>query len=126
MLQGAGRPDLTAKLHLIELPCYLLALWLLIRTLGIEGAAIAWSARAVFDALALFVMARKFLAADSAMALKTKMLLAAAAATLLLATLPEGPVVKAGFLVVSTLVFVLVGWFLILSHEERSLAQNHQ
>ncbi len=27
LVQGAGRPDLTAKLHLIELPLYLLALW---------------------------------------------------------------------------------------------------
>jgi O-antigen/teichoic acid export membrane protein len=40
-LQGTGRPDLTAKLHLLELPIYLLILWWGVNALGIEGAAIA-------------------------------------------------------------------------------------
>jgi O-antigen/teichoic acid export membrane protein len=68
LLQGAGRPDLTAKLHLIELPCYLLALWWLISTYGVEGAAIAWTARVGVDALVLFVMAqRSFLGGSSSL-----------------------------------------------------------
>lgn len=102
MLQGAGRPDLTAKLHLIELPCYLTVLYLLIRVLGIEGAAIAWSGRATFDALVLFVMARKFLPVGLPIAPKTKTLLAGAMVTLLLAALPQHLMVKAGFLLVSS------------------------
>jgi len=61
LVQGAGRPDFTAKLHLVELPCYLLALWWLTSMYGIEGAAIAWTARAGVDALILFVMARRLL-----------------------------------------------------------------
>jgi O-antigen/teichoic acid export membrane protein len=66
LVQGAGRPDLTAKLHLIELPVYLLALWWLISTYGVVGAAIAWTARVGVDALVLFVMAqRSFLAGSS-------------------------------------------------------------
>jgi O-antigen/teichoic acid export membrane protein len=52
-IQGAGRPDITAKIHLLELPFYLALLWLLLRYRGIEGAAIAWAARATFDAVAL-------------------------------------------------------------------------
>jgi O-antigen/teichoic acid export membrane protein len=44
-LQGAGRPGLTAKLHLLELPLYVIAVWVLTRRLGIEGAAIAFTAR---------------------------------------------------------------------------------
>src|SRR6266852_1839290 len=49
MVQGVGRPDLTAKLHLIEVPAYLAVLWWLTKTHGIEGAAIAWTARAAAD-----------------------------------------------------------------------------
>src|SRR5437879_5769864 len=60
-LQGAGRPDLTATLHLIELPLYLGLLWWLISTRGIEGAAIAWSVRVAVDALFLFGLSRRFL-----------------------------------------------------------------
>lgn len=52
-IQGAGRPDITAKIHLLELPFYLVLLWQLLRYQGIEGAAIAWAARATFDMVAL-------------------------------------------------------------------------
>ena len=55
-IQSAGRPDITAKLHLIELPFYLLAIWWLLHTWGIVGAAIAWALRAAIDAFALFVV----------------------------------------------------------------------
>jgi O-antigen/teichoic acid export membrane protein len=123
-LQGAGRPDLTAIVHLIELPLYLGLLWWLIGRRGIEGAAIAWSARAVFDALAMFVVARRFLPAGSPMSSKTKLLLAAALVVLILATLPQGLLLKAGFLLMAILGFIFVTWFLILTPEERSFAQN--
>jgi len=49
LVQGAGRPDLTAKLHLIELPLYMLALCWLISMYGVEGAAMAWTARVAVD-----------------------------------------------------------------------------
>jgi len=58
LVQGVGRPDLTAKLHLIELPTYLLALWWLISARGIEGAAIAWTGRVAVDALVLLGLSR--------------------------------------------------------------------
>ena len=41
VLQGVGRPDLTAKLHLLELPVYGAALWWLAHRLGIVGVAMA-------------------------------------------------------------------------------------
>ena len=59
-VQGVGRPDLTAKLHMIELPAYLLTLWWLISIRGVEGAAIAWTARVGVDALFLFGMSKRF------------------------------------------------------------------
>jgi O-antigen/teichoic acid export membrane protein len=65
LVQGVGRPDLTAKLHLIELPLYLLALWWLISAYGVEGAAIAWTARVGVDGAVLFGMTHRFLAANA-------------------------------------------------------------
>jgi O-antigen/teichoic acid export membrane protein len=56
LLQGQGRPDITGKLHMIELVPFLGILWILTSTLGIKGAAIAWSLRCATDALALFWM----------------------------------------------------------------------
>ena len=51
VVQGVGRPEWAARLHLIELPLYLGGAWWLIRVRGIEGAAIAWVARAAIDAI---------------------------------------------------------------------------
>ena len=65
LLHGAGRPDISAKIHLIELPCYLLALWLLVSKMGINGAAIAWCARSMLDAGLLFSMAYHFVWSDA-------------------------------------------------------------
>jgi O-antigen/teichoic acid export membrane protein len=58
-LQGVGRPDITAKTHLIEVPLYLLLLWLLIGRLGVVGVAIAWSARMVLDLAILTIAASR-------------------------------------------------------------------
>jgi O-antigen/teichoic acid export membrane protein len=55
-LQGIGRPDVTAKIHAVELPLYLLLLWLLMRRFGVIGVALAWSIRMSID-LALLLAA---------------------------------------------------------------------
>jgi O-antigen/teichoic acid export membrane protein len=125
LVQGAGRPDLTAKLHLVELPCYLLALWWMVRAFGIEGAAIVWTGRVAIDALVLFGFGRRFLPISASLAPRTLSLLAFALLTLASATLAQGLILKGVFLSVTTLVFVLTTWFLILTTEERKLAQNH-
>ena len=59
LIQGSARPDVTAKLHLVELPVYLAALWWLVGAHGIVGAAVAWSLRALVDAAALFAYAQR-------------------------------------------------------------------
>jgi O-antigen/teichoic acid export membrane protein len=58
-LQAQGRPDVPAKLYVLELGPYVGALVLGLRVAEIEGAAWAWSGRAVADALLLFWAARR-------------------------------------------------------------------
>lgn len=57
-LQAQGRPDLPAKLHLIEVIPYLLFLWWAIGAWGVVGAALAWSLRVTLDAVMLFIVAQ--------------------------------------------------------------------
>ncbi len=123
-LQGAGRPDLTAKLHLLELPIYLGLLFWLIRTRGIEGAAIAWTARAVLDAIALLLMAHQLIPVSSRMAPGTKALLTAAIVILRLAVRPQNLIPKLAFLLFAIVSFVVATWFLILTPEERLRAHG--
>jgi O-antigen/teichoic acid export membrane protein len=59
LLQAQGRPDLPAKLHVLELAPYIGGLVLGLHIAGIQGAAWAWSGRAAADALLLFWAARK-------------------------------------------------------------------
>jgi O-antigen/teichoic acid export membrane protein len=125
-LQGVGRPDLTAKLHLVELPLYLILLRWMIATYGIEGAAIAWSIRAAVDALLLFGLAKSFLPSKNRITLRAALLPAMALIILALAALLQGPIVKGLFLLGSILCFVFLAWFHFLSPEERTLVQSYR
>lgn len=53
LLHAKGRADITAKLHLIELPVFLIMLFFLINQFGVIGAAWAWVGRMIFDSVAL-------------------------------------------------------------------------
>jgi O-antigen/teichoic acid export membrane protein len=59
LIQAVGRPDLTAKFHLVEFPIHVLLLWILIDEWGIAGAALAWSARVALDGVLLFAAASR-------------------------------------------------------------------
>jgi O-antigen/teichoic acid export membrane protein len=61
LLQARGRADLTAKIHVAELPFYLALLALLVPAAGIVGAAVAWGLRCVVDAAILFYFAHRHL-----------------------------------------------------------------
>jgi len=53
LVQGRGRPDLTAKFHLLEFILYLPLLLWAIKQYGIVGAATAWVLRVIVDGLLL-------------------------------------------------------------------------
>jgi O-antigen/teichoic acid export membrane protein len=53
-LQSLERPDLSAKIHLVELPVYLAGLFYLTNLYGALGAASAWLLRVSFDAVCMF------------------------------------------------------------------------
>lgn len=58
-LQAQGRPDLPAKLHLLEVLPYLAFLWWAIGAWGIQGAALAWTLRVSVDSILLFGVAHR-------------------------------------------------------------------
>jgi O-antigen/teichoic acid export membrane protein len=49
LLQGQGRPGVVAKFHALELVPFVAILWLCVVTLGLPGAALAWTLRTVVD-----------------------------------------------------------------------------
>lgn len=64
VLNALGRPDIPAKLHLVELPLYYIVLTVLILNFGIVGAALAWCLRVIFDTIMLSWFAWSRLGSD--------------------------------------------------------------
>ncbi len=124
LIQGVGRPDLTAKLHLLELPFYLLGVYWLISAYGIEGAAIAWVARIGIDMICLFGMVNWFLPTSRSILRRRILTMGVTLLTLALAALPLSFGMKGLFLLMTLTAFALASWFLILTPEERMLIGN--
>ncbi|MBI5870714.1 MAG: flippase [Actinobacteria bacterium] len=125
LIQGAGRPDITAKFHMFELPIYLGVLWWVVRGYGIEGAAIAWVVRALLDAVLLFAFAGTLInRLESAGMKKLASLVTGVLIVLVIAMLPMGFAVKVVFLTVALASFIMLSWSMILDGEERSIVQK--
>lgn len=59
LLQGASAARSTALIHCVELPLFLLLLWVLVSVAGVQGAALAWLVRICADAGALFFVSAR-------------------------------------------------------------------
>jgi O-antigen/teichoic acid export membrane protein len=118
-LVQSGRPDLTAKLALAELPLYLGAVLLLLDAYGIEGAAAAWAARAAVEAVVLLAMVRRLSPASAAGVVSIGPAVAVAVLTFAVASQLESVPAKTGFLVAALLAFAPLAWLRILGRDER-------
>jgi len=57
LLQAMGRARVTARIAAIELPLYVVLLWVATKAWGIDGVAVAWTVRMTVDSAAHFVLA---------------------------------------------------------------------
>lgn len=109
-VQGVGRADLTAKLHLAESLPYWLFLWFAIKYYGLEGAAIAWFLRVSIDALGLTLAVRK-INDESRSAIKIPMILLCLAVIPILAYIYIGGLVARSVLaLVTALIYLTMLW----------------
>ena len=108
LIQATGRPDLTAKLHCIEIIPYAMLALLLIESMGVQGAAAAWAIRAGVDMILLSVIAGEVPSLNLGSHLSMRISLAAVLC---------GSIGLGGFCI-STLplkiVCVLIGWTIVL------------
>ncbi len=124
LIQGSGRPDLTAKLHFFELLAYIpLFLWLL-DAHGIVGAAIAWTVRVAIDALLLFRVAWRFLSDNSVLFNRMAGAMAGALLGLMTPLLSNSLSVRVAITAVTLLAFVTVVWLRILTAGERNVIKS--
>jgi O-antigen/teichoic acid export membrane protein len=119
-VQGSGRPDLTAKLHLLELPVYMGALFFLARSMGIQGVALAWLVRVAIDTVFMFVFSWYLLPQNRFVVARVPALTGAALACFVAVALLRGAgarYVVAGGMCLAALPAM---WFWMLSPRERN------
>ena len=124
LVQGVGRPDLPALFHAAELVVYVPLLWWATRSFGIVGAAAAWTARVVLDAVLLFGASQKFVPLSRSD--RASLAVASATAFALLGLVPrEGSVaLRLAFVGSAAVGFAAVAWQLLLSPDERRRARR--
>ena len=124
LLQGVGRPDLGAKLNLIEIPLAVAAAWYLMKQFGMAGAGIAWFLRCVFETAAMTLLAHRFAPASGAAIRRSGTL------TLVALLLMGGISVIPSFLMrlvvfpLAVSVFLALGWLWLLNAGERQALRD--
>jgi O-antigen/teichoic acid export membrane protein len=125
MVQAAGRSDITAKLHLVELPIYVVLLLVLLRAMNIEGAALAWALRSILDMFVLFVVADRFLDTGVRQRFRLRTVALLAAPVVLAIPMATSQVaVRAALVLLLLAGFFVVGWNRGLSQGEREYVRR--
>jgi len=119
LIIGMGRPDLSAKLHLIELPVYLITLWILITIFGALGAAMAWVARVTIDGIILFLISTRLVNIKLKNSLNACPAILISSFFLFILPLVPIPILKAILSIPILLILIIFYWWIVLTPEER-------
>ncbi len=125
LIQALGKPDLTGKLHLMELPVYLIVAWWMIGAYGIAGAALAWVARASIDLILMCAISRKLFINISPVLQRVVGFSVVGISLMVLAMLPSSLIARVILFSLILLAFAITVWRIILSPHERALAKNY-
>ena len=122
LIQGLGRPDVTAKLRAVELPLYAVLLWVLLAQFGIVGAALAWMVRVGADFILLYALSARQLGRRRLD--RTAGAIVAAVAACALVMIPENPAVAALAAAAILVAFGVFAWRALVSREEKLFLQH--
>jgi O-antigen/teichoic acid export membrane protein len=119
-VQGAGRPDLTAKVHLLELPVYLLCLWFLLHRYGIVGASLAWMFRAGMDTLLLLAATSHVLPVCRAAVHRVSGMMLLAACALAAPVFLPALWSRIIYVAIAITIFCAISWSRLITSSERN------
>ena len=119
-IQSVGRPDVTAKFHLLELPIYVVMLFFLAKSWGITGVAVAWLLRVTIDCFLLFWFSFRLLPECRFIIIRLPLMMAGAMALNLAVALITGMTIK--FLVVGVIFLVALpaAWLWLFTPTQRA------
>lgn len=123
-IQAANRPDLAAKIHLIELPCYLCIFWVLTKAYGIEGAALAAMLRNTIDSGVMFKLSDRLLAESRPAMRRLRTLVIMSVPLFAAASQLRNMAIAIAFVTVVSAAFFIAAWRRLLTTQERELVRN--
>ncbi len=124
LVQGVGRPDLTAKLQLLELPVYVAILWWTVGHYGIVGAAVVWTLRATAEGIILLWISGRFLGEHAAVLTRMSGGLLLALSTLVIPLSIRAVIPRTAAVGLILLGFILITWFVALGDDERAMVKG--
>jgi O-antigen/teichoic acid export membrane protein len=119
-LQGAGRPDLIAKLQLVEVPLFWLGLWWLTKQFGLPGVAIASATRMLVDTAILHLILPSTVAGSGPVLVRSATRLAALLVVIGLTALPESLVIRSATAIIALTGFGMYAWMVLIPSNERA------
>jgi O-antigen/teichoic acid export membrane protein len=121
LLQAVGRADVTARVHLVELPLYAVMIFVLTTRFGLPGVAMAWTGRMIIDSTVLGILTRRELPEASPAVSRTLTWTLSALVLLALVCAPANLSARIVAVVVGLAVFLGLAWRNLLLESERSL-----
>ena len=110
LIQGRGRPDITAKIHVLELFLYLPVLWWALKRYGIVGAAFVWTLRVALDGSLLLWISQRLMPLAGKIILRLSLYVIMASGALAICGFPESIITRSLLFCFFSLILVSVGF----------------
>lgn len=119
-LQGAGRPDLSARMHLLELPIHAALLYAFIKLDGIRGAAIACVFRISIDFLGMLFFSGSLLGFKAGTYGRILLPMGTAIAVLFGFHIPMPALLKFSLVLFVLVLYLYLAWSFILEQRDKA------
>ena len=127
IIQGLGRPDISSKIYLLYIPLNLFFVWFLVKNMGINGAALSFALRALYETIFFFIITAKLIRLPFSYlkenGLRHSFYLFLALCVLLLwsTSMIDTCAIRIGLVSVGTMLFIMITWRYVLDEIDKNI-----
>ncbi len=119
LLQGVGRPDISAKLHLIEIPITIGLAWIMMKHYGMQGAGVAWFIRCVLETGVMTLLANRHAPGSGSALRRSAGVTGLALFFMMIMALTPSLLLRLALYPAEVVAFLLTSWRWLLVADER-------
>jgi O-antigen/teichoic acid export membrane protein len=121
LLQSAGKARVTAAIHVIELPLFVVAAWLLVSQYGVVGAATAWTVRVGVDLLLMLAATGRLSTELALVSTRIAVVVLVASISYWASLIVDSLLARIAALVLGTVIACCVTWLYLLTAADRTM-----